>query len=198
MGVVCGHVDAGKSTTTGHLIFKLGGISEREMKKLQDEADQLGKSSFAFAYYMDKDKAERERGVTINCTTKEFFTDSYHYTIVDAPGHRDYVKNMITGAGQADVALLLVPAEAGGFETAIARGDHSSGEVQGQTRQHARLLGLLGIEKLIVGVNKMDSVDWSEQRFNEIKEEMTKMITLAGFKPKQVPFIPFSGFRGEK
>ena len=195
--VVCGHVDAGKSTTTGHLIFKLGGISEREMQKLQQEADQLGKSSFAFAYYMDKDKAERERGVTINCTTKEFFTDSYHYTIVDAPGHRDYVKNMITGAGCADVALLLVPAEMGGFETAIAKGDHASGEVQGQTRQHARLLGLLGIEKLIVGVNKMDSVDWSESRFNEIKEEMTKMIQQAGFKPKQVPFIPFSGFQGE-
>lgn len=195
--VVCGHVDAGKSTTTGHLIFKLGGISEREMQKLQQEADNLGKSSFAFAYYMDKDKAERERGVTINCTTKEFFTDSYHYTIVDAPGHRDYVKNMITGAGCADVALLLVPAEAGGFETAIAKGDHKTGEIQGQTRQHARLLGLLGIEKLIVGVNKMDSVDWSEQRFNEIKEEMSKMITQAGFKIKQVPFIPFSGFKGE-
>ena len=195
--VVCGHVDAGKSTTTGHLIFKLGGISEREMQKLQQEADNLGKSSFAFAYYMDKDKAERERGVTINCTTKEFFTDSYHYTIVDAPGHRDYVKNMITGAGCADVALLLVPAEAGGFETAIAKGDHKTGEIQGQTRQHARLLGLLGIEKLIVGVNKMDSVNWSEQRFNEIKEEMSKMITQAGFKIKQVPFIPFSGFKGE-
>jgi elongation factor 1-alpha len=195
--VVCGHVDAGKSTTTGHLIFKLGGISERDMQKLQAEADQQGKSSFAFAYFMDKDKAERERGVTINCTTKEFYTDSYHYTIVDAPGHRDYVKNMITGAGCADVALLLVPAEAGGFETAVARGDHSTGEVQGQTRQHARLLGLLGIEKLIVGVNKMDSCDWSEQRFNEIKEEMTKMIQQAGFKPKQVPFIPYSGFAGE-
>jgi elongation factor 1-alpha len=195
--VVCGHVDAGKSTTTGHLIFKLGGISEREMAKLQAEADAQGKSSFAFAYYMDKDKAERERGVTINCTTKEFYTDSYHYTIVDAPGHRDYVKNMITGAGCADVALLLVPAESGGFETAVARGDHATGEVQGQTRQHAKLLGLLGIEKLIVGVNKMDSCDWSEARFNEIKEEMTKMITIAGFKPKQVPFIPYSGFRGE-
>ena len=195
--VVCGHVDAGKSTTTGHLIFKLGGISSREMDKLQAEADQQGKSSFAFAYYMDKDKAERERGVTINCTTKEFYTDSYHYTIVDAPGHRDYVKNMITGAGCADVALLLVPAEMGGFETAIARGDHGSGEVQGQTRQHARLLGLLGIEKVIVGVNKMDSCDWSEQRFTEIKDEMSKMLQQAGFKPKQVPFIPYSGFLGE-
>jgi len=195
--VVCGHVDAGKSTTTGHLIFKLGGISEREMQKLQAEADQQGKSSFAFAYYMDKGKQEREKGITIECTTKEFFTDSYHYTIVDAPGHRDYIKNMITGAGCADVALLLVPAESGGFETAVARGDHGTGEVQGQTRQHARLLSLLGIEKLIVGVNKMDSCDWSEQRFNEIKEEMSKMITQAGFKPKQVPFIPYSGFKGE-
>ena len=195
--VVCGHVDAGKSTTTGHLIFKLGGISEREMAKLQAEADAQGKGSFAFAYYMDKDKSERERGVTINCTTKEFYTDSFHYTIVDAPGHRDYVKNMITGAGCADIALLLVPAESGGFETAIAKGDHKSGEIQGQTRQHAKLLGLLGIEQLIVGVNKMDSVDWSESRFNEIKSEMLKMIQVAGFKPKKVAFIPYSGFKGE-
>ena len=195
--VVCGHVDAGKSTTTGHLIFKLGGISQREMDKLQAEADQQGKSSFAFAYYMDRGKQEREKGVTIECTTKEFFTDSYHYTIVDAPGHRDYIKNMITGAGCADVALLLVPAEAGGFETAIAKGDHSAGEVQGQTRQHAKLLALLGVEQLIVGINKMDSCDWSETRFNEIKEEMVKMITQAGFKPKKVPVIPYSGFKGE-
>ena len=195
--VVCGHVDAGKSTTTGHLIFKLGGVSDREMKKLQDEADAQNKSSFAFAYYMDKDKAERERGVTINCTTKEFYTDSYHFTIVDAPGHKDYIKNMITGAGCADVALLLVPAEKGGFETAIQKGDHKNNVIQGQTRQHARLLSLLGIEQLIVGVNKMDSCDWSEDRFNEIKDEMTKMIQQAGFKPKRVPFIPYSGFKGE-
>ena len=124
--VVCGHVDAGKSTTTGHLIFKLGGVSQREMEKLQQEAANNGRSSFAFAYYMDRDKAERERGVTINCTTKEFYTDSYHFTIVDAPGHKDYIKNMITGAGCADVALLLVPAEKGGFETAIQKGDHKN------------------------------------------------------------------------
>ena len=195
--VVCGHVDAGKSTTTGHLIFKLGGVSTREMEKLQAEADAQGKSSFAFAYYMDKDKAERERGVTINCTTKEFYTDSYHYTIVDAPGHKDYVNNMITGAGCADAALLLVPAETGGFETAIAKGDHKTGAVQGQTRQHARLLALLGVEQIIVGVNKMDSCDWSEKRFEEIKTEMSAMLLQVGFKPKKVAFIPFSGFKGE-
>ena len=195
--VVCGHVDAGKSTTTGHLIFKLGGVSQREMEKLQQEATNNNMSSFAFAYYMDRDKAERERGVTINCTTKEFYTDSYHFTIVDAPGHKDYIKNMITGAGCADVALLLVPAEKGGFETAIQKGDHKNNIIQGQTRQHARLLSLLGIEQLIVGINKMDSCDWSEERYNEIKDEMTKMIQQAGFKPRRVTFIPYSGFHGE-
>ena len=195
--VVCGHVDAGKSTTTGHLIFKLGGVSQREMEKLQQEATNNNMSSFAFAYYMDRDKAERERGVTINCTTKEFYTDSYHFTIVDAPGHKDYIKNMITGAGCADVALLLVPAEKGGFETAIQKGDHKNNVIQGQTRQHARLLSLLGIEQLIVGINKMDSCDWSEDRYNEIKDEMSKMIQQAGFKPRRVPFIPYSGFHGE-
>jgi len=195
--VVCGHVDAGKSTTTGHMIFALGGIDKREMEKLKQEAEAQGKGSFAFAYYMDRDKAERERGVTINCTTKEFFTDSYHYTIVDAPGHRDYVKNMITGAGCADCALLLVPAEMGGFESAIAKGDHKTGEIQGQTRQHARLLALLGVEQMIIGINKMDSCKWSEERFDEIKGEMLKMVQSAGFKPKKIPVIPFSGFLGE-
>jgi elongation factor 1-alpha len=195
--VVCGHVDAGKSTTTGHMIFKLGGISDRELEKLQAEADAVGKSSFAFAFYMDKGKEERARGVTIDCATKEFFTDSYHYTIVDAPGHRDYIKNMISGAGCADVALLLVPAEMGGFEKAIAKGNHKTGEIQGQTRQHARLLNLLGVNQLIVGINKMDSCNWSEDRYNEIKDELAKMITAAGYKPSRVPIIPFSGFHGE-
>jgi elongation factor 1-alpha len=167
------------------------------MEKLQTEADAVGKSSFAFAFYMDKGKEERERGVTIDCATKEFFTDSYHYTIVDAPGHRDYIKNMISGAGCADVGLLLVPAESGGFEKAIAKGNHKTGEVQGQTRQHSRLLNLLGVNQLIVGINKMDSCNWSEDRFNEISEEIKKMITAAGYKPNRVPIIPFSGFHGE-
>ncbi|GLD97340.1 hypothetical protein PINS_up006024 [Pythium insidiosum] len=195
--VVCGHVDAGKSTTTGHLIFKLGGIGEREMAKLQAEADAKGKSSFAFAYYMDTCKEERERGVTIQCNTKEFFTDNYHYTIVDAPGHKDYIKNMITGSGCADAGLILVPAEKGGFEAAIAKADPKIGVDEGQTRQHARLLFLLGIEQIVVGVNKMDSCDWSEARYNEIKDEFVKMITQIGFRPKRVPVIPYSGFNGD-
>ena len=195
--VVVGHVDAGKSTTCGHLIFKLGGVSEREMAKLQALADEKGKSSFGFAYYLDTNKEERERGVTIQSNTKEFYTERYHYTIVDAPGHKDYIKNMITGSATADVGLLLVPAEKGGFEAAIAKADPKSGVEEGQTRQHARLLYLLGVEQIIVGVNKMDSCNWSEERFEEIKEEFVKMLQTIGYKPKKVPFIPYSGFNGD-
>mmetsp|Transcript_113899 Transcript_113899/g.318184 ORF Transcript_113899/g.318184 Transcript_113899/m.318184 type:complete len:455 (-) Transcript_113899:182-1546(-) len=195
--VVCGHVDAGKSTTCGHLIFKMGGISEREMSKLQAIAEEKGKSSFGFAYYLDTCKEERERGVTIQCNTKEFFTEKYHYTIVDAPGHKDYIKNMITGSATADVGMLLVPAEKGGFEAAIAKADPKLGVEEGQTRQHARLLYLLGVDQLLVGINKMDSCGWDEARFNEIKEEFVKMLQLIGFKPKKVPFIPYSGFHGD-
>jgi elongation factor 1-alpha len=195
--VVCGHVDAGKSTTCGHLIFKCGGVSDREMAKLQAIAEEKGKSSFGFAYYLDTCKEERERGVTIQCNTKEFFTDKYHYTIVDAPGHKDYIKNMITGSATADVGLLLVPAEKGGFEAAIAKADAKLGVEEGQTRQHARLLYLLGVEQLIVGINKMDACNWEEARFQEIKDEFTKMLQGIGFKPKKIPFIPYSGFNGD-
>merc|ERR1712224_313147 len=197
--VVCGHVDAGKSTTTGHLLFELGGINDRDLEKLRKEAEAQGKASFAFAFFMDKSKDERARGVTIACTTKEFFTKNYHYTIIDAPGHRDFIKNMISGASQADVALLMVPANKGGFETSIQKGDHKKSEVQGQTRQHARLLHLLGVEQIIVGVNKMDdkSVNFSEERYNEINEEVKKMLTKIGFKIKKIPFIPMSGFKGD-
>jgi len=202
--VVCGHVDAGKSTTTGRLIFELGGIPEREMAKLRDEADKMGKSSFAFAFYMDRQKEERERGVTIQCTTKEFFTESKHYTVVDAPGHRDFIKNMLTGASQCDVALLMVPAD-GNFTTAIAKGDHSTGEVQGQTRQHSVLINLLGVKQLIVGVNKMDSdtAGYKQERFDEIKNEMANMLRIVGWKKdvaeifKSYPIIPISGWIGD-
>lgn len=200
--VICGHVDAGKSTTTGRLIFELGGIPEREMTKLKEEAERLGKGSFAFAFYMDRQKEERERGVTISCTTKEFFTTTKHYTVIDAPGHRNFIKNMITGASQADVALLMVPAD-GNFTTAIARGNAKAGEVQGQTRQHALLINLLGVKQLIVGVNKMDAdlAGYKETRYKEIKEEMERMLTRVGwlkpFVDNCVPFLPISGWRGD-
>jgi elongation factor 1-alpha len=197
--VIVGHVDAGKSTTTGRLLFELGGLSQRDLDKLKQEAKNLGKESFLFAFFMDKSKDERERGVTIACTTREFFTPSFHYTVIDAPGHRDFIKNMISGASQADVALLMVPANKGGFETSIARGNHKKGQVQGQTRQHARLCHLLGIEQLIVGINKMDdkSVSWSQDRYNEIKGEVEKMLTKIGYKTKKIPFLPMSGFCGD-
>jgi elongation factor 1-alpha len=200
--VICGHVDAGKSTTTGRLIFELGGIPEREMTKLKEEAERLGKGSFAFAFYMDRQKEERERGVTISCTTKEFFTATKHYTVIDAPGHRNFIKNMITGASQADVALLMVPAD-GNFTTAIARGNAKAGEVQGQTRQHALLINLLGVKQLLVGVNKMDAdlAGYKEARYKEIKEEMERMLTRVGwlkpFVDNCIPFLPISGWRGD-
>jgi len=200
--VICGHVDSGKSTTTGRLLFELGGIPERELEKLKAEADRLGKSSFAFAFYMDRQKEERERGVTIACTTKEFFTDNWHYTVIDAPGHRDFIKNMITGASQADVALLMVPAD-GNFTTSIQKGNHKAGEIQGQTRQHARLINLLGVKQLIVGVNKMDSdtAGYKQERYEEIKAEMINMLIRVGWKKefaeKGVPVIPISGWMGD-
>jgi len=200
--VVCGHVDSGKSTTTGHLLFELGGISERDLQKLKDEAKTLGKESFYYAFFLDKQKEERERGITISCATKEFFTPQYHYTIIDAPGHRDFIKNFLSGAASADVGLLLLPAD-GNFVTSIAKGNHKEGEVQGQTRQHARLLNLLGIKQLIVAVNKMDSdtVKYSEERFNEVRAEVVNMLTQVGWNKvtikDSIPIIPISGWVGD-
>jgi len=200
--VICGHVDAGKSTTTGRLIFELGGIPEREMQKLKEEAERLGKSSFAFAFYMDRQKEERERGVTIACTTKEFFTPTKHYTVIDAPGHRDFIKNMITGASQADVALIMVPAD-GNFTTAIAKGNPKAGEVMGQTRQHSLLINLLGVKQIVVGINKMDCdvAKYSEARYTEIRDETKAMLLKVGWKKavveNEVPFLPISGWMGD-
>jgi len=196
--VIVGHVDAGKSTTTGRLLFELGGLDERTLKKLEDEAKAEGKESFKFAFFMDKSKEERKRGVTIACTTKEFFTDEYHYTIIDAPGHKDFIKNMISGASQADVALLMVPANKGGFETAIQKG--GNGAVKGQTRHHAELCNLLGISQIMVGVNKMDeqSCKYSQDRYNEIASEMRNMLKQTGWKTyKTCPVIPISGWAGD-
>jgi len=200
--VVAGHVDSGKSTTTGHLMLKLGGVTKREMDKLEEEAKLLKDKSFMYAYVTDTSKDERTKGVTINCTTKEFFTDRYHYTIIDAPGHRDYISNFLTGSSAADVALLMVPAD-GNFVTAISKEDRASGIVMGQTRSHARLLFLTGIKQLIIGINKMDSdtAGYKEERYIEIKNEMSRMLCAVGwpknFVEKSVVFLPMSGWIGD-
>ena len=201
--VVSGHVDSGKSTTTGRLLYELGGISEREVEKMKIEAENMGKGSFHFAFFLDKQAEEKKRGITISVTTKEFFTENWHYTIIDAPGHRDFIKNMISGAAQADVALLMVPAD-GSFITSIQKGDRKEGQVSGQTREHSRLLNLLGVKQLIVGVNKMDSDPagpFKQERFEEIAAEMRDMLVKTGWKKdfidKNVPIIPMSGFKGD-
>jgi elongation factor 1-alpha len=197
--VIGGHVDSGKSTTTGHLLFKLGGISQREVDKMKEEAHNLGKDSFHFAFFLDKQKEERERGITISCTTKEFFTNNFHYTIIDAPGHIDFIKNFITGSSQADIGVLLVPADS--FIVTLQKGNRDEGTVEGQTRMHALLYFLLGIKQLVVCVNKMDSVGYSQDKFNEIKDEVKHMLKSVGWKKEfvdeSVPIIPISGYQGD-
>ena len=199
---VGGTVDSGKSTLVGRLVFELGGINDRDMKKLQDEADRLGKSSFAFAFYMDTEKEERERGITIAYRTKEFFTENFHYTINDLPGHSAFIKNFLSGSSQADAALLLVPAD-GNFTTSVAKGDHKAGIIQGQSRQHARLFNLMGIKQLIVGINKMDCdlAKFGKERYEEIMNEVKDMLVRVGwpkpFVENAVAYIPMSGYKGD-
>lgn len=190
--VVIGHVDSGKSTTTGHLIYKLGGIDKRTIEKFEKESSEMGKGSFKYAWVLDKLKAERERGITIDIALWQFETPTFHYTVIDAPGHKDFIKNMITGTSQADVALLVVPADQGGFEGAFSK--------DGQTREHALLAFTLGVKQMIVGVNKMDSTTpnkYSEPRYEEIKAELTRYLKTVGYNPEKVPFVPISGFHGD-
>jgi elongation factor 1-alpha len=189
--VVIGHVDAGKSTTTGHLIYKCGAIDDRQMAKYEEIAKQMNRGSFTFAFIMDQTKEERERGITMDIALKKFETPKYHYTIIDAPGHKDFIKNMITGTSQADVALLIVAARRGEFETGI--------EKDGQTREHALLAFTLGVKQMIVAVNKMDdnTVNFSEDRYKEIKEEVSAMLKRIGYNPSKIPFVPVSGWSGE-
>lgn len=189
--VVIGHVDAGKSTTTGHLIYKCGGISKRKLEALQREATQLGKASFGYAFVMDKLKEERKSGITIDISLWKFETANHVVTIIDAPGHRDFVKNMITGTAQADAAVVIIDATRGGFESGIAE--------LGQTREHILLAYTLGIKQFIVAVNKMDhnTVEYSEARFDEIRGEMTRYMGSIGIKPEQITFVPISGFAGD-
>merc|ERR1711907_78508 len=185
--VVIGHVDSGKSTTTGHLIYKCGGIDKRTIEKFEKEAHEMGKGSFKYAWVLDKLKAERERGITIDIALWKFETEKYNFTIIDAPGHRDFIKNMITGTSQADVAVLVVPATQGEFESGISS--------EGQTREHILLAYTLGIRQFIVAINKMDAnlVKYSETRYNEIKKEITSEIKKVGFNVEKTQFVPVSG-----
>nr|BAM14416.1 elongation factor-1 alpha [Spirotrichonympha leidyi] len=189
--VVIGHVDAGKSTTTGHLIYKCGGIDKRKLAQIEKTAIELGKGAFKYAFVMDNLKAERERGITIDISLWKFESAKYMFTIIDAPGHRDFIKNMITGTSQADAALLVIDSTRGGFEAGIAE--------QGQTREHALLAYTLGIKQVIVAVNKMDdsTVEYKKERYDEISTEMTRVLTSIGYKQEQFRFIPISGFVGD-
>ncbi len=180
--VFIGHVDHGKSTTVGRLMFDSGNISEQALRKLKDLAAQHGKAGFEFAYVMDNLKEERERGVTIDLAHKKFETDKYYFTIIDAPGHRDFVKNMITGASQADAAVLVVAANDG---------------VNSQTKEHVFLSKTLGVQQMIVAINKMDLQDWSEARFNEVKEQVSNLLKSVGYKVDQITFVPVASLKGD-
>jgi len=189
--VVIGHVDSGKSTSTGHMIYKCGGIDKRVIEKFEKEANELGKGSFKYAWVLDKLKAERERGITIDIQLMKFTTKRYYVTIIDAPGHRDFIKNMITGTSQADCAVLIVASSTGEFESGISK--------DGQTREHALLAYTLGVKQMIVGVNKIDNTEppYSEARFNEIQKEIGGYIKKVGYNPKAVAVVPISGWVGD-
>jgi elongation factor 1-alpha len=189
--VVIGHVDSGKSTTTGHLIYKCGGIDKRTIEKFEKEAQEMGKGSFKYAWVLDKLKAERERGITIDIALWKFETPKFYVTIIDAPGHRDFIKNMITGTSQADCGVLIIASGVGEFEAGISK--------NGQTREHALLAYTLGVKQLIVGVNKMDSTEppYSKDRFDEIQKEVSGFIKKVGYNPAAVAFVPISGWHGD-
>ncbi len=180
--VFVGHVDAGKSTCVGRMMFDGGAVPEQQMKKLKEEAEKHGKAGFEFAYVMDNIKEERERGVTIDLSYKKLQTEKYEITIIDAPGHRDFVKNMITGASQADAAFLVIAAPSG---------------VQPQTTEHLWLLRTMGVKNIAVAVNKMDAVDYDEAKYNKVKEDVGKLLKGVGINPDNTAFIACSGLQGD-
>ena len=180
--VFVGHVDHGKSTTVGRLLYDTGNLPEQEYRKLKEKAAELGKAGFEFAFVMDNLKEERERGVTIDLAHKKFITPKYEYTIIDAPGHKDFIKNMITGASQADVAFLVVAAAEG---------------VMPQTKEHLILCRTLGVNQIAIILNKMDVINYDEAKYNKLKEELTVLLRNLQYKPEQVNFIPASAYNGE-
>src|SRR3989449_9978147 len=182
--VFIGHVDHGKSTTVGRILYDTGHVDPHVLEGFKKEAEQKGKATFEFAWVMDRVKEERERGLTIDVAHQKFETDKIYFTIIDAPGHRDFVKNMITGTSQADGAVLVVAAAEG---------------VQAQTKEHIFLARTLGVQQLIVAINKMDATKpaYNEARFNEVKTEVTQLLKSVGYKVDRVPFIPISSYKGE-
>uniref|UniRef100_U5EWS8 Putative translation elongation factor ef-1alpha n=1 Tax=Corethrella appendiculata TaxID=1370023 RepID=U5EWS8_9DIPT len=187
--VVIGHVDAGKSTLMGHLLCDTGNIPQRVMHKHEQESKKMGKQSFMYAWVLDETGEERARGITMDVGSSRFETNTKQVTLLDAPGHKDFIPNMISGANQADVALLVVDATRGEFETGFEQG--------GQTREHALLVRSLGVNQLGVVVNKLDTVGWSKERFDEIKKKLQSFLKQAGFKESDVVYIPCSGLTGE-
>jgi len=179
--VVVGHVDHGKSTTVGRLLYDTGNIPEQEMRKLKELAEQLGKGGFEFAFVMDNLKEERERGVTIDLSHKKFLTQKYEFTLIDAPGHRDFIKNMITGASQADAAILVVGSEG----------------IQAQTKEHAFLCRTLGVGQIIVAFNKMDVHKYDKSKFEATKKEVEALLKSVGYKIETVQFVPIASFPGD-
>jgi elongation factor 1-alpha len=180
--VFIGHVDHGKSTTVGRLLYDSGNIDEMAMRKLREKAEELGKGGFEFAFVMDNLKEERERGVTIDLAHKKFETQKYYFTIIDAPGHRDFIKNMITGASQADAGVLVV--------------DCSNG-VQAQTKEHVFLSRTLGVNQLIIAVNKMDMVAFDKAKFEKVKADVQVLLKSVGYKIDEIPFVPVASLLGE-
>jgi len=182
--VFVGHVDHGKSTTVGRLLYDSGNIPEQEMRKLKEKAEELGKGGFEFAFIMDNLKEERERGVTIDLAHKKFESENFYFTIIDAPGHKDFIKNMITGASQADAAVLVVSA-------------NPSDGVQAQTKEHVFLSRTLGVGQIIIAVNKMDMAKFDEKRYGEVKKQVGDLLKTVGYKPDEIPFVPVASLLGE-
>ncbi|HXV46541.1 MAG TPA: translation elongation factor EF-1 subunit alpha [Nitrososphaera sp.] len=188
--VVVGHVDNGKSTTVGHLLVDLGAIDQRTIDAYAKESEATGKGdTFKYAWVLDSIKDERDRGITIDLAFQKFETPKYFYTLIDAPGHRDFIKNMITGASEADAAILVISVKPGEMEAALEAG--------GQGREHAFLAKTLGVNQLIVALNKMDDAGYSEARYKEAKEAAEKMLKLVGFNTAKINFIPISGWKGD-